>query len=146
MCRSAALDGERWKEEFPELFEETLGKCQHYVVNHIPLNCPLDPRQQPKQPPRGPAQEQALQKDLDQLIKDGIVSEATQEPLLMPIFGIPKKEGGDRIVADLRRLDSFVRKEPYSKTSRTNVVASIRPFSVGSSLDISRAYNQIVLV
>ena len=145
MCRSAALDGERWKEEFPELFEETLGKCQHYVVNHIPLKCPLDPRQQPKPPPRGPAQEQALQKDLDQLIKDGIVSEAAQEPLLMPIFGVPKKEGGDRIVADLRRLNSFVRKEPYSKTSRTNVVASIQPFSVGSSLDISRAYNQIVL-
>ena len=35
MCRSTALDGEKWKEEFPELFDETLGKCQYYIVNII---------------------------------------------------------------------------------------------------------------
>ena len=65
--------------------------------------------------------------------------------MLMPIFGVPKKNGGERIVADLRRLNSYVKKEPYMKTCREHVVAGIRPFAVGSSLDIARAYNQIVL-
>lgn len=136
---------ESWMSEFPELFSPQLGTCKTYTVTQLPFKSGIHIKRQTKPPSLGPAEEEELWNGVQGMIQEGIVSETDMEPFAMPLFAIRKKDGNATPILDMRLLNGYLHREPFLRVNRDHSIASVRPYTVGSSLDLSRAYNQVQL-
>ena len=130
---------------FPELCKPGLGRCKTYEVKSIPFKCPLPRQQKPYQSATAPREQSLLVKEIEKLVALGAVTEVTSEPFLIPVFAIPKKTGDVRLVLDFRKFNSCVEQQPFLPVNREHTMATIRPYVVGSALDLSNAYFQVAL-
>ena len=130
-------------QEFTTLFSDTLGRCTTHRINDLPFRHAINVKRESKPRLMGPAEEAELLPHVKEMLDEGVISEATEEPLMMPLFPVEKKDGSLKPVLDVRRLNSYVHPEPFAGINKEHAVASVRPFAIGSSLDLKRAYNQI---
>ena len=79
------------------------------------------------------------------LVQLGAVREVSQEPYVIPAFGVPKKTGSVRLVLDFRKFNSCVQHQPFLPVSQDFSLAGLRPYKIGSSLDLANAYLQVPL-
>ena len=133
----------RLMQEFPTLFSETLGRSTTHRIDILPLKHALEIKRESKPRSMGPAEEAALIPHVKEMLREGVISETDDETLSMPMFPVKKKDGTLRPVLDVRRLNAYVHPEPFSCINKDHAVASVRSFTIGSSLDLRRAYNQI---
>eukprot|EP00210_Caulerpa_lentillifera_P005398 g5160.t1 len=131
--------------EFPLLCQSGLGRCIDYEVREIPFKHPLPRQQMPYASASGPSEEAKLLTEIQKLLDLGVLEEVSKEPYLIPVFAIPKKTGDVRLVLDFRKFNACVEFQPFLPVHREHSVAQIRPFVVGSALDLSNAYFQIPL-
>eukprot|EP00210_Caulerpa_lentillifera_P001453 g1394.t1 len=131
--------------DFPLLCQPGLGRCVDYEVKTIPFKHPLPRQQLPYQSTSGPSEETKLLTEIQKLIEIGAVEEVSTEPYLIPVFAIPKKTGDIRLVLDFRKFNSCVQYQLFLPVHREHTVAHVRPFAIGSALDLSNAYFQIPL-
>ena len=79
------------------------------------------------------------------LVELGAVREVDREPYIIPVFGVPKKSGATRLVLDFRKFNSCIQHQPFLPVNRELSLAALRPFKIGSALDLSNAYLQVRL-
>lgn len=136
------------KTEFPGLFRpdkySNLGCTKRYVVSHIPFITCLPFRRQPSHP-MPPSEAEAWYKEVQRLCKLGILKESKDEPYLIPVFGVAKQTGDTRWVLDFRRFNTCCKQEPITPPHRDYALAKIKPYVIGTSLDLSDAYYQVPL-
>eukprot|EP00210_Caulerpa_lentillifera_P000116 g111.t1 len=123
----------------------TTGRCIDYKVREIPFKHPLPRQQMPYASASGPSEEAKLLTEIQKLLDLGVLEEVSKEPYLIPVFAIPKKTGDVKLVLDFRKFNACVEFQPFLPVHREHSVAQIRPFVVGSTLDLSNAYFQIPL-
>ena len=61
----------------------------------------------------GPVEDRAVLQELLKLVKLGVVRETTQEPYIIPAFGVPKKNGIIWLVLDFRKFNSCIQHQPF---------------------------------
>jgi len=131
--------------QFAEVFAAGLGTCRTYVVRSFPFRFPLPWKTQPPCRMSGPAEEAKVLEEVLKLVKLGAVREVFHEPYVIPAFGVPKKNGSTRLVLDFRKFNSCVHHQPFLPVNRELSLAALRPFCIGSALDLSNAYLQVRL-
>ena len=129
--------------EFHDLTSGNLGKCVDHVVTDIPFQHRLT-RQQ-SSPSISPSEESLVLEEINKLVELGVVRETSQEPYLIPAFCIPKKTGDVRLVLDFRKLNSCVEAQPFLAVNKEHTIAGVRPYVVGSAIDLQNAYFQVEL-
>ena len=144
-CQEAEDLEVSWEQRFPELFSEGLGLCKTHKVTKLPFKTGVNIKQMKKPPSLSPAEGSSLDSALKDLLQQGVISEASSEPLILPIFPVRKKDGGHRPVLDMRLLNAYVHQEPFIKFNKEHSVAGLRSFKVGSALDLASAFNQVEL-
>ena len=133
------------RRDFPLLFKLGLERCAHHSLSSLPFKFPLPLKQQPRPAISGPAEDQAVLQELLRLVRLGAVRETTQEPYVIPAFGVPKKNGQVRLVLDFRKFNSCVQHQPFLPVNREFSLAAVHPYCVGSALDLANAYLQVPL-
>ena len=88
----------------------------------------------------GLAKEGKVLEEVLKLVKLGAVQEVTHEPYVISAFGVPKKNGSTWLVLDFPKFNSCIQNQPFLPIHRKMSLASLRPFHIGSSLDLSNAY------
>ena len=83
--------------------------------------------------------------ELLKLVQLGAVRETTQEPYVLPAFGIPKKMGIVRLVLDFRKFNSCVQHHPFLPLKREFSLSGIHPYIIGSVLELANAYLKVPL-
>ena len=78
--------------------------------------------------------------EVEKLVKLGAVREVQEEPYIIPAFGIPKKSGQTQLVLDFRKYNSCVAHQPFLPMNREFSLAAIKPYRIGSALDLANAY------
>ena len=129
--------------DFPELTSSNLGCCVDYMVAQVPFIHELPRQQQPY--PIAPQEERMILEEVEKLKERGVVEETNQEPYLIPVFAIPKKSGGVRLVLDFRKFNACVAFQPFLPVHREHTLASLQPYKVGTALDLCDAYFQVRL-
>lgn len=79
------------------------------------------------------------------LVELGAVREVTHEPYIIPAFGVPKKNSAIRLVFDFRKFNLCIRHQYFLPVNRDFSLASIKPFTIGSAMDLCNAYLQVSL-
>ena len=95
-----------------------------------------------KQNPRPlhPQRREALKKQLDDWIKEGVIEPSTSA-WASPLHPVVKKDGSLRWTVDFRRLNAVTVGNSYLAPSLEGVIAKVKPESkVFSTLDCSQAY------
>ena len=133
------------KERYATVFAAGLGTCRTHVVRSFPFKHPLPWKQQPRGRMSGPAEEQKVLQEVLKLVELGAVREVDREPYIIPVFGVPKKSGATRLVLDFRKFNSCIQHQPFLPVNRELSLAALRPFKIGSALDLSNAYLQVRL-
>ena len=133
------------RSKYTDVFKAGLGTCHTYMVHKFPFRFPLSWKSQPRSPMTGPAEEGKVLEEVLKLVKLGAVREVTHEPYIIPAFGVPKKNGSTRLVLDFQKFNSCVQHQPFLPVHHEMSLASLCPFRIGSSLDLSNAYLQVQL-
>ena len=134
-----------FRQQFPSLFQPGLGRCRTHQVSSFPFKFPLPLKQQSRPVISGPAEDRAVLTEILKLVQLGAVREVSQEPYVIPAFGVPKKTGSVRLVLDFRKFNSCVQHQPFLPVNRDFSLAGLRPYKIGSSLDLANAYLQVPL-
>lgn len=143
ICRAASVSESTVVTQFPELFNSELGCCKKHSVKKIPFKSGINIKQIKKPHSLGAAEDELVWIEVQKLLKDGVIEETSEEPHVIPAFTVAKGDGGRRLVLDFRRMNSYVRKEPFLNMNKDHSVASVQPFSVGSTLDLNQAFHQV---
>ena len=115
------------------------------MVQSFPWVHPLPWKQQAAPLMSGPSEEDKVLQEVLKLVELGVVREVSHEPYLIPVFGVPKKLGDTRLVLDFWKFNTCVKHQPFLLVNREFALAEVRPFVVGSSLDLANAYFQVRL-
>ena len=92
------------------------------------------------------AMTEAVDRDLDQMIKDGIISPVDYSDWATPIVCVPKKQGNVRICGDFRStINPVLENNSYPLPNPNNIFAQLNGGKKYSCLDMSSAYLQLKL-
>ena len=87
-----------------------------------------------------------MQTKLQELITDGSISKIKTLPQsgwLSNVFLVPKKDGGFRMILNIKPLNKFIKYRKFKMDHIKQVLTLIHPNMVLASLDISSAFNHI---
>ena len=95
-------------------------------------------------------QPETLQPTLDKYLKEGVIRKMTTEETLrtrfwVPIFGRPKKEGGIRLITDLRKLNQCMEIPHHRPESWKTVMETVKEDSLtwGITMDMSSYFHHL---
>ncbi len=97
-------------------------------------------RQNPR--PMAPPMKAEFRKQLDSMLKEGIIEEATS-PWASPVVPVKKKDGRTRFCVDYRNLNSVTMADAYPLTSIRSNLEVLKGAKVFSVLDVASAYHHI---
>ncbi len=80
-----------------------------------------------------------LKKELDELLKKGIIRES-MSPWATLIIIIKKKDGSQRMCLDFRKTNKVTKKNQYPIPRQTEIFASFREAEWFTSLDLANGY------
>jgi hypothetical protein len=135
----------QYREEFKELFEETLDETA------LPAHQPWDheiPIEEGKTPPFGPIYQMSetelavLKEYIDKNLKKGFIRESTSRAGA-PVLFVPKKDKGLRLVVDYRGLNNVTIKDRYSTPLPNELNDRLRGAKYFTKLDQKGGYDHI---
>ena len=124
--------------KYSKVFDGTLGLYPHKKV-HIEVLPDAKPRHmRPYAVPR--VHMDTFKKELDHLVKIGVLSPQGMSKWAMPTFIIPKKDGRVRWVSDLRALNEVVVRRQYPLPIIKDVLKKRNGYKFFSKVDVSMQY------
>ena len=131
-------DLEKVLEKYSKLFDGTLGVYPHKKV-HIEIEDNAKPKDScPYAVPN--VHLEAFKKELDHLIKIGVLSAAGTTQWASPTFIIPKKDGRIHWVRNLRELNKVVVRHQYPLPIINYILRKRNGYSYFTKMDISMQY------
>ena len=128
------------RRQFPALFQPGVGCCLHHMISSFSFKFPLLFKQQPRPVVTGPIEDGAILQELLKLVKLGVIQETTQEPYIIPAFGVPRKNGAILLLLDFGKFNSCIQHQPFLSVNREFSLVGVRPYTIGSALDLTNAY------
>lgn len=132
------------KSEFFEVFKNELGKC-----NVVTVNLPLCDRATPIfcKPRAVPlAWRNAIAKQLDDLVQNGVLIPIDNSDWGTPLVPVVKPNGQIRICGDYKTtINRFLIDVKYPLPRIDQIFASMQGGELFTKLDLSNAYNQLIL-
>ena len=130
--------------EYRDIFsqgEHDMGKTDT-EVHRIPTGDARPVRLQPRRVPL--AYQQDVEDQIQQFLDLGIVEDC-QSPWAAPLVIVKKKDGSNRVCIDYRELNNVTQKDAHPLPRIKDSLDALRGASVYSSLDLTRAYHQVVV-
>jgi len=137
-----ARDEGKILDDYPQLFDGigTAKGFQH--------KCQLKPDAVPtacKQRPIPFSLQEELQKEIDVLLKEGIIEPAEHSEWVSPLVITRRKNGGIRLCLDLRQVNKAIVPVRYPLPNIETLLASIHSAKYITKLDLKAAYHQLLL-
>ncbi len=86
-----------------------------------------------------------FKKELDRLVKLGVLETVQESEWGSPTFIVPKKDNKVRFVSDFRRLNAKLKRKPYPLPRIGDTLQGLEGFQYATSLDLNMGYYHIVL-
>ena len=90
------------------------------------------------------ARRAAVQEDLQFLSEQGFIV-PSDAPWAAPLFAVPKKNGQIFLVVDYRQLNKVTVSDPYVFPRIEEIIESMAPSSIFSTLDLAKGYYQVLV-
>ena len=90
-----------------------------------------------------------MDKKIKELLQDGSIKKVTHphpEGWLSNMFLVPKKDGGFRMILNLKPLNKFIKYSKFKMDHVEQILQLIEPHNVLCSLDISSAFSHLYLL
>ena len=89
--------------------------------------------------------EPTLKKEVERLVKIGVLKKINNSEWAAPTFIIPKKNGTVRFISDFRELNKRIRRKPFPIPKIQDLLLKLEGFRYASSLDLNMGYYHIEL-
>ncbi len=89
--------------------------------------------------------EAVLKKEIERLVKLGVLKKINRSEWAAPTFIIPKKDGSVRILTDFRELNKWIKRKPFPIPKIQDMLQKLEGFQFASSLDLNMGYYHIKL-
>ena len=86
-----------------------------------------------------------LKKEVDRLIKIGVLKKINNSQWAAPTFIIPKKNNTVRFISDFRELNKRIKRKPFPIPKIQDLLLKLGGFRYGTSLDLTMGYYHITL-
>ena len=128
---------------FEDLFDGTLGEW-----HTDPVSIEVKPDALPYHAkPYGVPQIhiETVKREVERLVKLGVLERDHDSPWAAPCFIIPKSNGTVRFITDLRQLNKRIVRKPFPLPKITDVMQRLQGFQFASALDLNMGYYHIKL-
>lgn len=126
---------------FPDVLTKRLGRTNKGIC-HLELNDTTPCRAGPYM--LAPPKLEALRTHVNQLLQEGIIV-PTISDYASPCFLVPKKDGGQRLVIDYRKVNSKIIFDTYPLPTIESALMTFGSAKFFTILDLNAAYHQIPL-
>ena len=89
--------------------------------------------------------EETLKKEVERLVKIGVLKRINNSQWAAPTFIIPKKNGTVRFISDFRELNKRIKRKPYPIPKIQDLLLKLEGFKYATSLDLNMGYYHIRL-
>ena len=86
-----------------------------------------------------------FRRELDWLVRAGVLRKDTESPWSSPSFLIPKKDGEGRFLSDFRKLNTLILRKPYPTPRILDLIQTLEGFTYATTLDLNMGYYTIKL-
>ena len=86
-----------------------------------------------------------FKKELDRLLKLGVLVSRPNSSWSSPSFLIPKKDGQCRFLSDFRKLNNLIVRKPYPMPLILDLMQTLKGFRYATTLDLNMGYYTIRL-
>ena len=125
--------------QFSSLFTEAPGTT-NLIEHHINLTTEDSGRSKPYPLPYSMHEE--LKKDIDDMIKMGVIRESTS-PYSSPVVVVKKKDNTNRVCVDYRKLNKLTVVDPELMPTAADLFRKLSQDKYFSRIDLSKGYWQI---
>ncbi len=129
--------------KYEDLFDGTLGEWKTDPVD-FELVDNAKPHSQ-RHYPVPHLYKETFRKELERLVKLGVLEPTQSSEWGSPTFIIPKKDNRIRFVSDFRRLNAKIKRKPYPLPRISDTLQQLEGFQYATSLDLNMGYYHIVL-
>lgn len=127
--------------EYNNTVTTRLGKVENYAYRILLIDpTPIHQSPYPLTPPKAAIMRSHIQKLLDLQ-----VIEPSLSPYSSPCFLVPKKDGGQRLVVDYRRVNQRVRYDAFPVPRPDSMFQCLKGATIFTKLDLNMAYHQLPL-
>jgi transposase InsO family protein len=129
-------------QSFPDVFNKQAGRTNKskHEIQLLPGSRPCN-----SQPFRyAPARKQVIEENLNDMLKEGIVS-PSNSPWASPVILAPKKDGTLRFCVDYRKLNAMTVRDAYPIPRIDDTLDSLQEARFVSTLDLRSGYWQVEL-
>jgi len=131
-------------QKYEELFDGTLGEWKTTPVS-LELKEGAKPFHVRRAYPIPKVHKGTLTREVDQLVKIGVLKKQDDSEWASPSFIIPKANGTVRFVSDFREVNKRLVRKPFPLPKITTMLQEIEGFSFATSLDLNMGYYTIRL-
>ena len=124
---------------YPSVLANTPGRTT-VVKHYITVGDAIPVQQKPYRIPY--SQREVVKQELDQMLKAKVIKPSTS-PWASPIVLVTKKDGGVRFCVDYRKLNKVAKFDAYPMPRIEELIDTIGPAQVISTLDLAKGYWQI---
>ena len=89
--------------------------------------------------------EETLKKEVERLVKIGVLKRINNSEWAAPTFIIPKKNGTVRFISDFRELNKRIKRKPFPIPKIQDLLLKLEGFKYATSLDLNMGYYHIEL-
>lgn len=84
-----------------------------------------------------------IDKDIDHMLRLGVISKCKSSPWCLPILTVPKKDGSIRVCLDGRRLNKVTERDSYPLPFINRILSNLKGGKYFSKIDLTSAFWQI---
>lgn len=129
--------------KYENLFDGTLGNWKG-ADYHIELREGVKPyHAKPYSVPR--AYEQTFRREVERLVRIGVLKKVNRSEWAAPTFLIPKKDLTVRFISDFRELNKRIKRKPFPIPKIQDMLLKLEGFQWATSLDLNMGYYHIRL-
>ncbi len=125
-------------QENDKIFNGTLG-----IYPHKKVHIDIDPNAKPVHSRPYPVSRihlKTFKKELDHLVRIGVLAAQQESECVSPLFIILKKDGRVRWISDLRQLNKVIRHKQYPLPIITDILRKRSGYKFFTKLDVSMRY------
>ena len=87
--------------------------------------------------------EETLKREVERLVKIGVLKRINNSQWAAPTFIIPKKNGTVRFISNFRELNKRIKRKPYPIPKIQDLLLKLEGFKYATSLDLNMGYYHI---